>query len=168
MNRFSERQSRVLNIALRAWSARALAYEVLRPRTPGSIRSLSEMGEDALADLLAHAERLQPIAPRTAVSMMAKRLTMDPRCRIGAAPNPATAREHATRTFSGHFGFAPSVFRAERRFRCALALLADFSTSLASVALDAGFADQAHFTRDFRARTGTSPGAFRRSLRRDS
>jgi AraC-like DNA-binding protein len=96
---------------------------------------------------------------------MAERLTIDPRCRIGAAANhPATTREHASRTFRRHFGFSPSVFRSERRFRDALALLADFTTPLASVALDAGFADQAHLTRDFRARTGTTPGAFRRSL----
>jgi len=36
---------------------------------------------------------------------------------------------------------------------------------LAEVALRAGFADQSHFTREFRRHVGVTPAAFRRSAR---
>jgi AraC family transcriptional regulator len=35
--------------------------------------------------------------------------------------------------------------------------------SIAEIALDVGFADQAHFTRAFTRAVGTSPGAWRRT-----
>jgi AraC family transcriptional regulator len=35
------------------------------------------------------------------------------------------------------------------------------------IALDAGFADQSHFTRVFRQAFGQTPGQYARSLRRD-
>jgi AraC-like DNA-binding protein len=40
----------------------------------------------------------------------------------------------------------------------------DPTLSLARVALDSGFADQAHFTRDFGRFAGLTPSAFRRSI----
>jgi AraC-like DNA-binding protein len=36
---------------------------------------------------------------------------------------------------------------------------------LAALALEAGFADQSHFTRSFRRRTGLPPGKYRRAHR---
>jgi transcriptional regulator GlxA family with amidase domain len=124
------------------------------------------MDADEIAEVLAGAVPAMPIAPGSALSGMAERLASDPRSRIGDRVNhPATTREHASRALRRHYGFPPSVFRSEQRFRAALQLLADFQRSLVSVALDAGYADQAHLTRDFRARTGASPGAFRRALR---
>ena len=38
---------------------------------------------------------------------------------------------------------------------------------LSMIALDAGFADQSHFTRVFRQAYGQTPGQYARSLRRD-
>jgi AraC-like DNA-binding protein len=38
-------------------------------------------------------------------------------------------------------------------------------TSLAGVALEAGFADQSHFTRFFKRHTGLTPQAYRRAMR---
>jgi len=49
-----------------------------------------------------------------------------------------------------------------------MAMLADVtrqSTGLADIALDAGFADQSHFTRVFKQITGTTPGAYRSLLK---
>jgi len=170
MNRFSGRRSRVLNIVLAARPCTSLAssYGVWRPRDPDSIRFLTEMDGDAIAEMLTHAEQSRALAPFPALSKMANGLTIDPHCRVGtAASHLGMTREHASRQFRRHFGLPPSVFRSEQRFRRALTLLTDFTTPLASVALDAGYADQAHLTRDFKTRTGMSPGAFRRSLRLD-
>ena len=44
------------------------------------------------------------------------------------------------------------------------AALAQTGDSLAAIAYDTGFSDQAHFTRRFKEATGTSPGAYRRLL----
>jgi AraC-like DNA-binding protein len=63
-------------------------------------------------------------------------------------------------------GFPPRVFVAEQRLRLALALLPCGERTLADVALEAGYADQAHFTRAVRAATGRTPGALRRELAR--
>lgn len=166
LNRFSPRRSRVFNIVLAARPrAGTFSYGVLRPRDPDSVRLLHPMEDQGIAEILAGAARAVPVAPYSALSRMAERLTSDPRTRIGDVANhPAVTREHASRTFRRHFGFPPSVFRSEQRFRGALRLLADLATPLATVALDAGYADQAHLTRDFKARTGASPGVFRRSL----
>lgn len=165
VNRFSRRRSRVLNIVLAAGPRTgSFAYGVLRPRDPDSLRRVHEMGDDGIAEMLAGAMRSEPVAPCSALSKMATRLTSDPRSRVGDPANhPAMTREHASRTFRRYFGFPPSVFRSEQRFRRALLLLADMTVPLATVALDAGYADQAHLTRDFKARTGASPGVFRRS-----
>ena len=168
VNDFMGRRSRVLNFLLapRTGAHPTPSYGVWRPRDPDQVRRLHVMDADGVADALAGAVPAMPVAPCSALSGMAERLAIDPRCRIGDRMNhPATTREHASRSFRRHFGFPPSVFRSEQRFRAALLLLADFQRSLVSVALDAGYADQAHLTRDFKARTGASPGVFRRSLR---
>ena len=50
----------------------------------------------------------------------------------------------------------------QQRIAAAMIALADPGIPLATVALRAGFADQSHLTRVFRALVGTTPGAFRR------
>ena len=50
------------------------------------------------------------------------------------------------------------------RIERAKLLLEAGGQSLASIAIDAGFADQAHFTRSFRKQTGATPGLWRRHL----
>lgn len=165
VNDFAGRRSRVLNFVLpsKTPAHTTPSYGVWRPRDPDAVRRLHGMD---VAEVLSGAAPAMPVAPCSALSEMAERLASDPRCRIGDRINhPSTTREHASRAFRRHFGFPPSVFRSEQRFRAALILLADFTRSLVSVALDAGYADQAHLTRDFRARTGASPGAFRRGLK---
>ena len=68
---------------------------------------------------------------------------------------------YLSRAFRDHVGstFSECVTRA--RIRYAARRLEEPSASLAEIALDAGFADQSHFTRVFRRETGTTPGAYR-------
>lgn len=71
---------------------------------------------------------------------------------------------HLARSFRRHFGqTVGAVVRAERIEYSKRRILA--GVSLSDVALEAGFADQSHFTRTFRALTGTTPADFRRSNR---
>jgi AraC-like DNA-binding protein len=170
MNRFLGCRSRVLNLVLaaRACTSLTFSYGVWHPKDPDSIRFLTEMDGAAVAEIVADSEPSRALAPFPALSRLAQGLTIDPHCRVGtAASHLGMTREHASRQFRRHYGLPPAAFRSEQRFRRALTLLSDFTASLASVALDAGYADQAHLTRDVKTRTGMSPAAFRRFLRLD-
>jgi AraC-like DNA-binding protein len=71
------------------------------------------------------------------------------------------SRTHLIRAFKKVTGLPPHAFLIDRRVRLARKLLLD-GEALAIVALGAGFADQAHMTRAFKARIGTTPGQFAR------
>lgn len=55
-----------------------------------------------------------------------------------------------------------------RRVDLAKRLLGEMTLPIASVALEAGFCDQAHLNREFMAAVGTTPGLFRREIRSPS
>lgn len=65
-----------------------------------------------------------------------------------------------SRAFSRWTGSRPSAFRARARFQRALAALSA-GQPLADAAQQAGFADQAHFSRAAREHSGLSPGQLR-------
>ena len=62
-----------------------------------------------------------------------------------------------SRGFARAYGVSPKRFRLEARVRRAIGALDSWKGSLASVAADFGFADQAHFTRAVRYLTGSTP-----------
>lgn len=70
------------------------------------------------------------------------------------------SRAHLIRAFRKEFHITPHAFLTDIRIRKARQMLRAGATP-SSVALDCGFADQAHFTRHFKARTGITPGQFR-------
>ena len=70
------------------------------------------------------------------------------------------SRAHLIRAFRRAFHVTPHAYLTDCRVREARRLLR-LGASPAVVALDCGFADQAHFTRHFKARTGVTPGQFR-------
>src|SRR5262245_27899063 len=76
--------------------------------------------------------------------------------RVGASP------VHLARTFRRLRG--ESIGELVRRLRVERArrMLEDPSAALAAIALEAGFADQSHFTRTFRRATGHTPREYRR------
>ncbi|GAO45499.1 putative AraC family transcriptional regulator [Flavihumibacter petaseus NBRC 106054] len=57
-------------------------------------------------------------------------------------------------------GIGPKSFMKIRRFRRSLALLRQENESLTAVAYEAGYFDQAHFIREFKAFTGLVPSAY--------
>lgn len=57
-------------------------------------------------------------------------------------------------------GLSPKWLIQRRRLQEAAVRLRDHPGSLADVAADLGYADQPHFTRDFRSVTGMTPGEF--------
>jgi AraC family transcriptional regulator len=74
---------------------------------------------------------------------------------------------HLLRTFRYHHGCTIATYIRRRRVERARAEIASSKRPLSMIALDAGFADQSHFTRVFRQAFGETPGQYARSLRRD-
>lgn len=70
-------------------------------------------------------------------------------------------RVHLARRFRQHFGCSTTAYLRRLRVQAAAHALASTRRPLAEVALDAGFADQPHLSRTFKAVTGVTPGAFR-------
>ncbi len=71
------------------------------------------------------------------------------------------SRAHLIRAFRREFHITPHAFLTDVRIRQARALLS-LGRSPADVAFACGFADQAHFSRHFKARVGVTPGQFRK------
>lgn len=74
-------------------------------------------------------------------------------------------RRQMERLFLDAVGLSPKTACRVARFRAALRRLgAEPRLPLARLALETGYHDQAHFTREFRALAGITPGAYRREI----
>lgn len=74
---------------------------------------------------------------------------------------------HFVRAFSHHYGMTPHAYLLDRRIRHARTLLRQ-GQPLAEVALASGFADQAHFQRQFKRRVAATQGQYRTQLTRQA
>ncbi|WJH42366.1 AraC family transcriptional regulator [Aliirhizobium terrae] len=70
------------------------------------------------------------------------------------------SRAHLIRAFGREFHITPHSFLTDIRIREARRSLRE-GRQPATIAFECGFADQAHFTRHFKARTGLTPGQYR-------
>jgi AraC-like DNA-binding protein len=108
---------------------------------------------DALAAAVAHRSREPDAAVVRAAALLARRPDL---------PVPAVAgyvalgERQLRRRFLDGVGLGPKAFARVVRFQRALALVRD-GISLARVAAEAGFADQAHLTHEVRALAGRPP-----------
>ena len=73
---------------------------------------------------------------------------------------------HLARVFRRKFGESVAAYARRLRVQRACRLMSEPGRGLAEVALEAGFADQSHLTRDFRRVTGTTPARLRARLSR--
>jgi AraC-like DNA-binding protein len=168
LNRFETGGARVMNAALPHGLLRRLAaqsYAVVRVRDPDRFaRKAEAQAIDAVGEALDHATPCAPSAPRDWLDRLASELR-EPQQRVGAlARAHGVSPEHTARAFAKRFGMTPARFRAEHRLQAALRALADGVLSLAQIAIQAGYADQAHFSRDVASATGVSPARLRAAL----
>jgi AraC family transcriptional regulator len=73
---------------------------------------------------------------------------------------------HLAKLFRKRFGYSMGEFLRRQRIRWACEQLAREGGTISTIALRAGFADHAHFTRTFRRVTGCSPRWYRHHLPR--
>lgn len=72
---------------------------------------------------------------------------------------------HLARVFRRHHDCSPAEYLRRIRIRRACQLLADGEKALSAIAFATGYADQSHFTRNFRRALGVTPGEYRRLVR---
>lgn len=122
--------------------------------TTGDLRSVAQAVQGALVRAL----RPHAFDPRVAhavdlISRSGGRLSID---RVAALT--AVTRRHLERRFLDHVGVTPKRLARITRFQRALRMLEhDGGATGAETAAACGYADQAHFTRDFRSLAGCAP-----------
>jgi AraC family transcriptional regulator len=169
LNRFETRGARVLNITLPHALARAIdarRYGILRVRDPDRlVRRAMKSAADAVGEALAEATMRQPSPARDWLDRLASDLNAQPQRRINSlARRHGVSPEHASRAFARRFGMTPARFRAEQRLQTALHALTESALSLAQIAVQAGYADQAHFSRAIAAATALPPARLRAAM----
>jgi AraC-like DNA-binding protein len=96
---------------------------------------------------------------------LASALSDNPSLPIGGwAEERGHSREWLSRRFSALYGVDSALYRAEARARRAWSRIIDGEDSLADIAAETGFADQAHMTRAITRLTGRTPGSWRRDF----
>jgi AraC-like DNA-binding protein len=96
--------------------------------------------------------------------LLAQDLLRSPALALGEwAARHGLAAATLSRGFRQVFGIVPTAFRAEARAQHALGFIRAGTLTLAQIAAEAGYADQAHMTRSVRALCGRPPGHWRRS-----
>lgn len=133
--------------------------------TISDVDALARVAERDTAEaafLLSSAFRPGAESPGDWPDRLAAALAADPDLGIGdwaeaAGLDPASV----SRGFSRAYGITPKRFRLEARVRRAARALPCWNWSIAALAAEHGFADQAHFARAIRALTGTTPQALR-------
>jgi AraC-like DNA-binding protein len=127
-------------------------------------RAGREAGERAGPDPLALADalraRLAAAAPDPRALAAARRLGRAPSTPVPALADAVGLGERQLRRrFATAVGYGPKTFARVARFRRALALVRA-GEAPAAAAFAAGYADQAHMTREMRALAGRTPAAF--------
>jgi AraC family transcriptional regulator len=125
--------------------------------------------EDSLGAMLAKANERQAyrggLAPwqvRTLITYIDANLNSSLSCEALARLSKLSV-SHFARAFKCTFGYSPHVFLLRRRMERAQGLMLQSTAPLAEIAIECGFADQAHMSRLFQQFTGESPAAWRRA-----
>jgi AraC-like DNA-binding protein len=185
-------QNRWLNVQFTAgWFARVGAGEGILPTAPQLVRGTAANWASRLAAELREPDAVSPLAIEGALLLLVAELSRLPELGERRRPRwlsvveeaieasvaePPTVADlaalagvhpsHLLRTFRRHHGTTVANYARRRRIERARAEIATSTRPLSMIALDAGFSDQSHFTRVFRAAFGETPGQYARSLRR--
>jgi AraC family transcriptional regulator len=143
---------------------------------PGGLAFVEALASGLSQQLALHAGTREARTPpaRGGLSTTAKRrslelieLRMDGHLSVeNLADEVGLSPAHFARAFKETMGLAPHRYLVNHRLERARRMLDNADAVLSDVALRAGFADQAHFTRLFKREYGVTPGNVLRSRRR--
>lgn len=158
LNRFERHDTQILSFILPG----VAAFPFGRVADVDAIARLSERDAPAVAELVGEqlVERAMP--EEDWPDLLAKAMLADPNLRLDRwADAHGLSAETLSRGFGRVFAATPAAFRAEARARKAFVRITETMAPLAEIAIEAGFADQAHMTRAIKALTGVSPRLWR-------
>ena len=112
----------------------------------------------------AHIGGLAPGAMRRAIDHIATHLAERVQL-IDLARMAGLSECHFARAFKQSTGLPPHRYLLNRRIAVAADLIARTDRALSDIALEVGFCDQSHFTRQFSSALGTTPSDYRRQRR---
>jgi AraC family transcriptional regulator len=136
---------------------------LLRDAASGDPLALEESVVAGLEDLVEHRGSRRWRSSARRLARIRERLLDN----LGRVPLGTLARDAGftpsalTHAFRHRYGCTPSAMLRRYRLDRAIDLLERRDLRLSDIAVRCGFADQAHFTRDFRRLSGRSPGAYR-------
>jgi AraC-like DNA-binding protein/quercetin dioxygenase-like cupin family protein len=152
----------------RDWEATLLAFRI--GRELGEPDPFTPLAVEGLALELTVAAARGPTARPTARwldrarELLGDRFLSPPTaCELGAAVGVHPS--HLARAFRAEYGESLGGYTRRLRLDWAATRLAQTDEPLHRIALDAGFVDQSHFTRAFRARFGLTPARYRAAHR---
>lgn len=123
-----------------------------------AIARLAERDPLQAAELLRHTFRPGATRLNDWPDLLAEALAADPNLHLaGWADAMGIAPQSLSRGFRRAFGTSPKRYRLEVRTLHAVRCLPGWQGSMAALAAEAGFADQAHLTRAIVALTGQTP-----------
>jgi len=188
-HRFHENGARMFIMQLgTGWAERMANFGVSRPSAPadlhrsranaivGDMYSEFRVGDQASGlsiegfalALLGELTRAQVQAERSGTPRWLERATELLHASVGDSVDMAAIAHqvgvhpvHLARSFRERFGATMGEYLRRLRVERARTQLVATTATLSQVALDAGFADQAHFTRVFKKLVGVTPGAYR-------
>jgi AraC-like DNA-binding protein len=135
------------------WGPEAVRLRAQLTEEPSLARRLDRL-EAALLARARHTTLRPELAP--SVALLARGRSLADACRA-AGLSERRFRE----VFTDAVGLAPKTFARVARLGRALGALVEPTPSLATIALEAGFADQAHLHREMKAITGLTPAMYR-------
>jgi len=153
-DRFGARGAQVLNLPVAKGFTRGAGHIA----DPDTAARLAERDPQAAADYVRDHFRIGTARRDDWPDLLAAALAADPDILLAdwadhMGLNPASI----SRGFARAYGVSPKRFRLEARTRRALTAIDAWQGSLADLAADQGFADQAHLTRSIAAMTGAPP-----------
>lgn len=184
-NRFSRSRGLCLNLFPRADWLNANGYGAIADvYSHQRSRRLFALGRE-LADELLGANRVSPLAVESLVhevlssasrcgalrregcpywlAAAVDQIEADPSLPLSAvAHTVGVSAGHLARSFRARFGRSVGAYARWRRLSRAAAQIRAGNAPLADIAAAAGFYDQPHFSRAFKAQFGVTPAAFRR------
>jgi AraC-like DNA-binding protein len=162
LDRFSSGGAEVLILPLPdRWSTTVLA----RVADPDSIAVLAERDIVAAREAALETMVERPMAIEDWPDLLARDLLGKPDLSLSSwADRHGLHPGSLARGFGQQFSISPNGFRTVVRARRAIEEIVATNIGLSSIALDHGFADQAHMSRIVRRLTGLPPRALRKAL----